>query len=95
MSGVQRMTARVSGRVQGVGYRWWVRVRAEEMGLAGWVANDPDERTVTVVAEGAPAQLDRFEQLLWQGPPSARVERVDAEREAAAGGFRRFEITRP
>jgi acylphosphatase len=89
------MTARVVGRVQGVGYRWWVRVRAGELGLTGWVANDPDDRTVELVAEGPAAALDALERLLWQGPSSAHVERVDASREPASGGFHRFEITRP
>jgi acylphosphatase len=93
MTGLERLNARVVGRVQGVGFRWWARIRADELGLTGWVANDPDERAVEVVAEGATSALDAFERLLWSGPPSAQVERVEASREAASGGFRRFEIT--
>jgi acylphosphatase len=46
-----RLTAWVHGRVQGVGFRWWVRARALELGLAGWAANLDDGR-VEVVAEG-------------------------------------------
>ena len=92
--GAQRLTARVSGRVQGVGYRWWVRTRGEELGLSGWVMNGDDERSVELVAEGPPDRLDELERLLWSGPHSARVESVDASREAASGGFRGFEITR-
>jgi acylphosphatase len=95
MTDAQRLVARVSGRVQGVGFRWWVRTRAAELGLAGWVANDDDERTVSLVAEGAPDVLDRFEAMLWQGPPSARVERVEADRQAASGEFAGFQISRP
>ena len=49
--GPVRVTAWVHGRVQGVGFRWWVRARALELGLAGSVANLPDGR-VEVVAEG-------------------------------------------
>ena len=49
----QRMTAHVTGRVQGVGFRWWIRSRAAELNLTGWVMNDADERQVAVVAEGA------------------------------------------
>ncbi|HEX9635018.1 MAG TPA: acylphosphatase [Candidatus Limnocylindria bacterium] len=95
MTGLERLSARVVGRVQGVGFRWWARVRADELGLTGWVANDPNDRTVELVAEGPPAALDAFERLLWAGPSSAQVERVEASREPASGGFRRFEITRP
>lgn len=51
MTGSARLTARVSGRVQGVGFRWWVRARALERGLVGMATNLPDGR-VEVVAEG-------------------------------------------
>ncbi|HET6380589.1 MAG TPA: acylphosphatase [candidate division Zixibacteria bacterium] len=95
MTGSQRLVARVFGRVQGVGFRWWVRTRAEELGLVGWVANDPDERTVSLVAEGPPELLDRLEAMLWQGPPSARVERVETDRHPASGEFAGFQIARP
>ena len=95
MAGEQRLIARIAGRVQGVGYRWWVRSRAEELGLTGWVMNSNDERGVELVAEGEPARLDVLERMLWQGPHSARVEDVDASREPASGEFHRFEISRP
>jgi acylphosphatase len=88
------MTAQVSGRVQGIGFRWWIRSRADELNLTGWVANDADERLVMVVAEGAPDDLDELERRLWQGPNGARVERVDAERGPASGQYQRFEIGR-
>jgi acylphosphatase len=91
----QRLTAHVVGRVQGVGYRWWTRRRAEELGLTGWVANDPGARAVEVVAEGPPSALEAFERALRTGPSAAQVERVDASRAPASGEFQRFEITRP
>ncbi|MEP7054300.1 MAG: acylphosphatase [Actinomycetota bacterium] len=47
-----RLTAWVSGRVQGVGFRWWTRCRARELGLAGWASNLDDGR-VEVLAEGS------------------------------------------
>jgi acylphosphatase len=95
MTADERLSARIVGQVQGVGYRWWARMRADELGLTGWVANDPDDRTVELVAEGQPAALDAFERMLRDGPAAARVERVDATREPASGGFQSFEITRP
>ncbi|MFI5292438.1 MAG: acylphosphatase, partial [Candidatus Limnocylindrales bacterium] len=53
----ERLTARLTGRVQGVGFRWWVRRHAEALGLTGWVMNANDERAVDLVAEGPPAAL--------------------------------------
>jgi len=91
---LQRIELRINGRVQGVGFRWWARSRADALGLTGWVMNDDDERWVTVVAEGPPDRLDHFETLLREGPPSARVEHVEVRREPASGTFQRFEITR-
>jgi acylphosphatase len=88
------MIARVTGRVQGVGFRWWVRTRAEALQLTGWVMNDDDERSVTLLAEGDAERLDELERLIRIGPSSARVERVDAQRQPASGEFRRFEISR-
>lgn len=93
--GQLRMAARITGRVQGVGFRWWARTRAEALGLTGWVMNDDEERSVSLVAEGPADRLDLFEQQLRAGPPSARVDEVDVRREPASGGFARFEITRP
>ena len=48
----ERLTARITGRVQGVGFRWWVRRHADALGLSGWVMNADDERAVDLVAEG-------------------------------------------
>jgi acylphosphatase len=90
----ERIVARITGRVQGVGFRWWVRTRAESLNLTGWVMNDDDERSVTVIAEGPPLQLDELERLVRIGPSSARVEAVEVRREPASGEFRRFEISR-
>ena len=89
-----RLTARIFGRVQGVGFRWWVRRRAEALGVVGWVMNADDERSVQVVAEGDAERLDELERLLHVGPDGARVERVEARREPASGEFDRFGIVR-
>lgn len=92
---VERLTATVFGRVQGVGFRWWVRSVADRLGLRGWVMNAPDERSVELVAEGSPVALDELERLLREGPPGAEVDRVEAARSPASGGYGRFQITRP
>ena len=63
----ERLTARVIGRVQGVGFRWWIRREAEALGLRGWVMNADDERTVEVVAEGEPDVLADLEGRIRSG----------------------------
>jgi acylphosphatase len=89
-----RMTARITGRVQGVGYRWWARRQAEGLGLTGWVMNADEERAVDLVAEGPTEALDELERRLWTGPDGARVEAVAARRAPASGEFERFGIVR-
>jgi acylphosphatase len=65
----------IIGRVQGVGFRWWVRTEAVGLGLSGWVRNEPDG-SVAVEAGGSHHALERFERALQRGPPGAEVERV-------------------
>ena len=91
----ERVRARIAGRVQGVGYRWWARRTASQLGLTGWVMNADDDRAVELVAEGPPQALDELERLLWQGPDGARVESVAAARGPASGEWSRFDIVRP
>ncbi len=66
----------LSGRVQGVGFRWFVLEQAEQHGLLGWVSNLPDGR-VEVVASGDATALEEFEAALRDGPRLARVDRVE------------------
>lgn len=66
----------VRGRVQGVGFRWYVREVARDLGLAGWVRNRSDG-TVEVAAEGEPHMLDRLRDMLREGPNGATVAAVD------------------
>ncbi len=68
----------ISGRVQGVGYRFFTLEAGAREGLGGFVRNLEDGR-VEARAEGERAGLDRFERALHQGPPGARVERVGVE----------------
>ena len=87
----ERLDATVHGRVQGVGYRYFVLRIAGRQGLTGWVANQPDG-SVRCVIEGAPDELDRVEAALRDGPPGAIVEAVQAVRMPASGRFERFEV---
>ena len=67
----------VSGRVQGVGFRWFVVREAKALGLAGWVRNLPDGR-VEALASGESGPVDTLEGRLWQGPPHAHVVGVES-----------------
>ncbi|WP_394281373.1 acylphosphatase [Corynebacterium sp.] len=72
-----RVTAFVHGHVQGVGFRWWTRSRALELGLTGHARNLRDGR-VEVVAEGEQALVDKLLSLLDEDPSTAgRPGRVD------------------
>ncbi|MDD5563526.1 MAG: acylphosphatase [Thermoanaerobaculaceae bacterium] len=79
----------VQGRVQGVGFRYFVVREAQALGLAGWVRNLPDG-SVEVLAAGEAGLVAALEGRLWHGPPHARVnEVVGSEAEApATAGFR-------
>jgi acylphosphatase len=85
----------ISGRVQGVGFRFFTRQTARELGLTGWVKNLADGR-VEAVAVGPEGALDDFEGRLRQGPRSGRVSDVAVSEAADAGSdsFTDFEVRR-
>jgi acylphosphatase len=66
----------IHGRVQGVWYRGWAVDTARSLGLAGWVRNRRDG-TVEGVVQGEEGAVERFIALAREGPPAARVERID------------------
>ena len=78
----------VHGRVQGVGYRYFVLRHAEELGLAGFARNLADG-SVEVIAEGALAALGKLETLLGEGPAFCHVTSVERQpvNERGASGF--------
>ena len=73
-----KLSAWVHGRVQGVGFRWWTRARALELGLTGFAANKPDGR-VHVVAQGARGSCERLLDLLQGGGTPGHVDAVVAD----------------
>ena len=91
LDAVERLEASVHGRVQGVGFRWFVTRAARRLDLSGWVENRLDG-TVTVVAEGQSAALDELARQLAVGPPGSFVERVDQRRAPASGRLGRFTL---
>ncbi|OGO50826.1 MAG: hypothetical protein A2148_03935 [Chloroflexi bacterium RBG_16_68_14] len=88
----RRLHALVRGRVQMVGFRYFVVEEARRLGLAGWVRNSDDGETVEVVAEGPEERLRQLEAALREGPRSARVEAVDTHWSDALEGHRGFQV---
>lgn len=84
-----RLSARVSGVVQGVGFRFWTMGKAEELGLTGEVKN-LDDGSVALVAEGPEAQVHGLLEWLNSGQTPGRVDRVEDTISAAEGNFRGF-----
>lgn len=76
MTDHKAITARVTGCVQGIGYRYATLDAAEELGLVGWVRNAPDG-SVEVWAQGDEPALEKLIAFLQRGPRSARVRSVD------------------
>jgi acylphosphatase len=81
----------ISGRVQGVGFRWFAHDAASREGVTGWVRNLPDGR-VEAHVEGDAEAVTRVERALRQGPGGARVEAVNVDTEDATGEYKDFSI---
>ncbi|MBI5652813.1 MAG: acylphosphatase [Chloroflexi bacterium] len=86
-----RLTAIVTGIVQGVNFRWFTQRRAAELGLVGYVRNRANG-SVECVAEGSRDELARLLDAIRLGPSEAVVENVDARWTTSTGEFHRFEI---
>lgn len=87
---IGRVRMRITGRVQGVGYRASTRERATALGLSGWVRNTPDG-AVALEAQGSAARLEALIAWCRIGPPHARVDgvevaRIDPEGSAVGAG---------
>ena len=81
----------LTGRVQGVGFRWFARDAATREGVTGWVRNLPDGR-VEAFVEGDGEAVTRVERALRRGPPGARIETVNVEDEEPGGAYADFGI---
>ncbi|MCR4267910.1 acylphosphatase [Nitratireductor sp. ZSWI3] len=84
------VSARITGRVQGVAFRAWTRAEALRHGLSGWVRNEPDG-SVRALIVGAAPDVAAMVRALGNGPPAARVTNVTTETvepDPAIAGFR-------
>src|SRR5664279_4683607 len=88
---VQARRFLVRGRVQGVGFRWFVEREAHILGIAGWVRNNSDS-SVEVLAQGTRDQLSGLRSRLQQGPRAARVDNVEEAEASAVSGMTSFRI---
>lgn len=88
---IVRLRLRVRGRVQGVWFRGWTREQALALGLSGFARNLGDG-SVEVVAEGTRARAEALLGACSSGPPSARVDAVNAVEEPPAGDLEGFRI---
>jgi acylphosphatase len=81
----------VRGRVQGVGFRWFVEREAHMLGVSGWVRNNADG-SVEVLAMGTREQLSGLRSRLQQGPRAARVDAVEEKEAQPVAGLKSFRI---
>ncbi|PSH04914.1 MAG: acylphosphatase [Acidobacteria bacterium] len=81
----------VTGRVQGVGFRWFVEREAQLIGVGGWVRNR-DDGAVEVLASGEKKLLDSLYNKLLIGPPAARIDKVEVEDAEPFDGYKKFQI---
>lgn len=84
----------ITGKVQGVGFRQFVRQRAIRLELAGWVQNRDDGSSVELLTEGPSEHVSKLLDQVNAGPPGARVESVDVEWTTPQGLPTPFEIRR-
>jgi acylphosphatase len=90
-SSVQGRRFLVRGRVQGVGFRWFVEREAHILGIAGWVRNNADS-SVEVLAMGTRDQLNALKSHLQQGPRASRVDHVEESEAKPMRGLKTFRI---
>ena len=87
----RRYRWKISGTVQGVGFRWYARGLAEKAGVCGWVRNLADG-SVEIVAEGTEEALRRFEGMVRSGYLADGIAGIDRKEEPPTGEFRAFKI---
>jgi acylphosphatase len=84
-------TASIRGRVQGVGFRYFVKRQAEALHLTGWVRNNTDG-SVELQAKGQVSALEQLLQRLESGPIGSRIDKIDSQWLQESQDFKGFEI---
>lgn len=88
---IEAKTFRVRGRVQGVGFRWFVEKEAATLGIAGWVRNRSDG-SVEILAQGTREQVFALRAKLHEGPRAARVDEVEEFESQPQQDMKKFRI---
>jgi acylphosphatase len=88
---VQARRFLIRGRVQGVGFRWFVEREAHILGIAGWVRNNHDG-SVEVLAMGTREQLAGLHSRLREGPRAARIDDVEESEADPVPGLNSFQV---
>jgi len=91
MGELLRLRVVISGRVQGVGFRWYARAQARALGLVGWIRNMPDGR-VEAVFQGPRESVEAMTEWCHEGSPSADVRDVFVSDEPVVGRESDFEV---
>lgn len=81
----------VSGRVQGVGFRYYTVQKANELGIVGWVKNMPDD-SVMIVAQGDETGIKTFIEFLYIGPVRSRVVHISKSEIISSANFNNFSV---
>jgi acylphosphatase len=89
----ERLSARITGRVQGVGFRNFTRMRARQLGVTGWVRNERNG-SVRLEAEGPRSALKDLLDAVREGPRMAQVENVEADWKDSTDEFSTFRVQR-
>lgn len=88
---MKRVRIVVRGKVQRVGYRYYVKSVADKLSLDGWVKNNADD-SVEILAEGSDRLIEEFLEYCRKGPPLAEISKVDISEEKGGDKLRGFEI---
>ena len=81
----------ISGRVQGVGYRYFAALKANEMGITGWVKNAIDG-SVIIIAQGIEEEIETFIDFLYIGPTRSRVDQISKVKFNTLSDFNNFSV---
>lgn len=81
----------VTGRVQGVGFRYYTMQKANELGIFGWVKNMPDD-SILIVAQGDEPVINTFIDFLYIGPARSRVSQISKSELISSTNFHNFSV---